>query len=173
LFQGVFNRGIEPHITHSFDAIAHFDNINQLFIEESTGRISNMVLIIYRSREDFGHWCGIFRSKDLRRVTYFNSYGAYIDKALDYIPEEFRDVSQQNFPFLLKLLNESSYEIHYNDIQLQVMDGKSATCGRWVGWFFHCSKMGKSIEEFVIPFESVPLEERDLIVVKLTQPYLS
>ena len=109
---------------------------------------------------------------DLKTITYFNSYGSYLDGPLDYIPQDFADETKQKFPYLTKLLSESDYEIHYNDVQLQVMDGKSATCGRWVGWFFRQSKAGKTIEQFQIPFQSVPLEERDLIIVKLTQPFL-
>ena len=131
-----------------------------------------MILIIYRTREDFGHWCCLTRSIDLRSITYFNSYGAYIDKAMDFIPEEFKNISKQNFPYLLKLLHNSNYEIHFNDVQLQVMDGKSATCGRWCGLFMKASKQGKTIEQFTLPFESVPLAERDELIVTLTEPYL-
>ena len=172
IFQQIINNSAEPHITFPFERIGDFNDVNQLFVEESTGRISNMVLIIYRSQETFGHWVGLTRSKDLRRLTYFNSYGAYIDRAIEHIPEEFRDQSKQNFPFLLKLLNESNYEIHWNDKQLQQMSNDIATCGRWVGYWMLQNRKGKTLEEFVTPFLSIPLEERDEIIYKLTEPYL-
>ena len=172
LFQKVINNNEDPHITFPFERIGDFTEINQLFAEQSTGRISNMVLIIYRSSELFGHWVSLTRSNDLRRITYFNSYGSYIDKALDYIPEQFRDDSKQNFPYLLKLLSESNYEIHWNSNQLQVMDKNTQTCGRWSAMWMRANKMGKTLEEFVTPFLSVPLNERDEIIVKLTDPYL-
>lgn len=173
LFQKVINNNQDPHITFPFEKISEFNEINQLFTEVTTGRISNMVLIIYRSSELFGHWVGLSRSNDLRRITYFNSYGSYIDKALDYIPTKFADESRQNFPYLLKLLSESNYEIHWNSVQLQVMSKEIQTCGRWVGLWLAANKNGKTIEEFVSPFLSIPLEERDEIAVKLSDPYLS
>lgn len=172
LFQNLLNTGQEPHITLPFEAFARFNDINQAFIEPETGRVSNMILIIYRSTETFGHFCCLTRSKDLRKLTYFNSYGSYIDKALDYIPQEFADLSKQNFPYLLKLLNESNYEIHWNDKQLQKMDKRIATCGNWSGLFMRYSRLGKSLEDFVVPFLTVPLEERDEMVLKITKPYL-
>lgn len=172
LFQNMINAGRKPHITIPFDQLMTYDDINSVFMEQTTGRISNSVLIIYRSSELFGHWVCLCRSNDLRRISYFNSYGSYIDKALDHISQEFKDQSRQNFPYLLKLLHQSAYEIHWNDTQLQVMDNKTATCGHWCGLFMYYSKMGKTLEEFVLPFESVPLEERDDLIVRMTQPYL-
>lgn len=172
LFQGVLNAGQQPHITLAFEDIGDYSELNELFVEKSTGKITNMILIIYRSEENFGHWCCLTRSNDLRSVTYFNSYGAYIDKAIDHIPERFRDISRQNFPYLLKLLHRSNYEVHWNDVQLQEMDGKTATCGHWCGLWMRNNALGKTLEQFTLPFESIPLQERDGIVVKITRPYL-
>ena len=173
LFRGVFNQGVNPHITIPFKEIAALTDINQLFVEAGTGRISNMVLIIYRSEEDFGHWVALTRSPDLRRLDYFNSYGTMIDAAIDYIPEQIKISSGQNFEHLAFLLSKCSYEVHYNDKQLQPMDGKSSTCGRFAGLWMRVSTLGKTMEEFTLPFEVLPLEERDQLIVKLTQPYLN
>ena len=173
LFRGVFNQGVNPHITMPFEEIAALTDINQIFVEAGTGRISNMVLIIYRSEEDFGHWVALTRSPDLRRLDYFNSYGTMIDAAIDYIPEQIKISSGQNFEHLAFLLSKCSYEVHYNDKQLQPMDGKSSTCGRFAGLWMRVSTLGKTMEEFTLPFEVLPLEERDQLIVKLTQPYLN
>ena len=173
VFQELNNRGLRPHITLPFEDIGKMEDINQIFVEQSTGRISNSVLIIYRSSDSFGHWTCLTRSNNLRTLTYFNSYGSYIDKALDYIPEEYRDSSRQNFPFLLKLLAKSNYQVEYNDVQLQTMDGKSATCGRFAGAFMRHVQTGKTLEQFQLVFQSVPLAERDMLITKLTEPYLN
>jgi hypothetical protein len=173
VFKNIYNKGMEPHITLPFEAISRYSTINQLFVEDGTGRISNMVLIIYRSAENFGHWCCICRSNDLKTITYFNSYGSYIDKAMDYIPQRFADLSRQNFPYLLKLLSECDYHVEYNDTQLQVMDKRISTCGNWAGLFMRHSRYGGTLKEFVTPFLSVSLNERDDLVLKLTAPYLT
>ena len=171
LFQNILNNGSEPHITLLFESIGKYNDVNELFVEEDTGKISNMVLIIYRSSESFGHWVALTRSNDLRRLTYFNSGGSYIDKSIDFIPEEFADQSRQNFPYLLKLLHRSRYEIHWNDVELQ--SPGSNTCGYWAGLWMRNNKLGKTLEEFTTPFLSLPLAERDIVVMKLVAPYLN
>ena len=173
LIQSIFNQGTNPHITIGFEEIKDKDDVNQLFIEDGTGRVSNMVLIIYRSQADFGHWCCLTRSNDLRVLNYFNSYGSYVDEAIKYIPDGFRIQTFQDFPHLLKLLSECNYRVEYNDVQLQVMDGKSASCGRWCGMFMRCCRLGKTMQEFLQPFEALPLEDRDKMIVRLTNPYLN
>jgi len=172
VFKNIYNKGMEPHITILFENISNYTNINQLFVEEGTGNISNMVLIIYRSSPTFGHWCCLTRSNDLSTITYFNSYGSYIDKSIDYIPEDFAAMSKQNFPYLLKLLSECNYKVKWNDKQLQARDNKSVTCGHWCGLFMRHNRFGGNLESFVYPFLSVPLEERDEMVLKITRPYL-
>jgi hypothetical protein len=172
LFQNIINNGTNPHIVLPFERIRDHNSVNELFVDEN-GRISNMVLIIYRSEVSFGHWCCLTRSNDLRSLTYFNPYGSYIDKAIDYIPKQFADISRQNFPYLLKLLNECDYEIHWNDTQLQLMKPGIATCGRHCGLWMNYNKRGVSIENYVEPFKAVKLEERDEIIVKLTEPFLN
>ena len=56
LFQKVINNNEDPHITFPFDRIGDFTEINQLFAEQSTGRISNMVLIIHMAHTSIKHW---------------------------------------------------------------------------------------------------------------------
>ena len=171
-FQSVINNGLEPNIIYSFEMIAEFTNINQLFVDPETGKITNQVLIIYRTEETFGHYCCLCRSRDLSRISYFNSYGTYIDEAIDHIPEQFKNQSRQNFQYLLKLLSECNYAVHFNDKQLQMKGDKYQTCGRWAGMVMRANREGKSMEEFILPFTSVPLEERDDLIVRITKPLI-
>lgn len=171
LYQDINNDFSKPQIMHFFENISKINSVDELFIDES-GKIGNMALIIYRSSQNFGHWCCITRSNDLKSVTYFNSYGSYIDEAIESINEEFLESSKQNFPFLLKLLSNSDYEVHWNDFPLQLMDNKTATCGYWCGMWMRCNELGKTINQFIDVFREIPADERDNMIVKITKVYL-
>lgn len=144
-----------------FEDIGNYDSIESLMGENP------MLLIIYRSKETYGHWTCLFRNNF--GLNYFNSYGTYIDKAIDNIPKEFKELSGQNFPHLLKLLSESPLDVFWNDIKLQ--DSDSQTCGRWVGYVMQtCAGSDISIEEFGRRFKK--FSNKDEIIVEITEPFL-
>ncbi len=91
----------------------------------------NNAVILYESRPQYGHWTAILKpNKD--EVEFFNSYGTMPDESLDKIPKEFRNESDQNFPYLTQLLVDSPYNISYNQYKLQKKSGDVLTCGRHV-----------------------------------------
>lgn len=159
-----------------FDTIRKYDSLDALMLGDD-GRIDPMLLIIYRSTDNYGHWCGLVFN-DEKNVTFFNPYGSFIDKSIDNIPEKFRESSNQNYPHLLALLEKSSYTVHYNDVQLQTDGDGINTCGRWTGMFLQqCAnkpgiEKGKSIVEFVKPFKKIEPEMRDEIITSMTNVYL-
>jgi len=89
-------------------------------------------LINYLSGPRFGHWCCLVRNKKKNTITYFNPTGRFIDEAIEFLPE-FKYISNQCFPHLLKKLYESKYKIHYMDKRLQRPN--TNTCGRYCGLF--------------------------------------
>lgn len=164
----------KPNRAIRFGDIAKYSSINELMMGED-GRIDPLLLIIYTSSDNFGHWVALTIDKDRNRINYFNSYGSFIDEAIDNIPEEHKKESNQSFPHLLKLLSESKYEVHWNDKPLQSMineEGKIInTCGRWVGLFMNKTPE-VTIEEFGKNFMKFPELERDALIVELTNKYL-
>ncbi len=90
-------------------------------------------IILYETSTNEGHWCCIFKYHN--RYEFFDSYGLKPDAQFEYIPENFRQVSNQIYPHLTYLLYHSpkKYKIEYNQYNLQRMDPSINTCGRMVG----------------------------------------
>lgn len=129
--------------------LKYMNNLNDLFEESSSDyRLLrpqydfdyNTCILLYMSRPNFGHWCSITRKVDLDagtrlRIDFLDPYGTIIDDQLDHINQDFRDESDQNKAYLCKLLSNFNGDVHYNSIQLQKLDGKSSTCGRYAALF--------------------------------------
>lgn len=92
----------------------------------------DVVFILYESKPRWGHWTLLFK-RDEKNVEFFDSYSTIIDDGLDYIDEFFRKKSNQDYPYLTRLLYNSPYNIHYNQYKYQDEEDKNDnTCGRWV-----------------------------------------
>ena len=88
-------------------------------------------VILYQTTKNFGHWVCIFKRND-ELVEYFDSYGMFVDDELKYIPQNFRKVSNQDYPHLTALMYQSPYKLSYNNYEFQKMKKGYNTCGRWV-----------------------------------------
>lgn len=156
------NLEIKPGRVIKFEDIAKYDTIEDLMEDD------DMLLIIYRYREMFGHWVGLFRNS--YGLNYFNSSGTYIDKAIDGIPHKYKHESGQNFPHLLQLLRNAHSKVYFNDVKIQ--GDNTNTCGRWVGYCFnHCAgENGSRMEDFVAEFSKT--KNPDKVIVALTDPLL-
>ena len=44
------------------------------------------------------------------------------------------------------------------------------SCGYWCGMWMRANKQGKTLEQFQIPFMSIPLKERDAVAIKFCTP---
>jgi hypothetical protein len=108
----------------TFPELAKINDVEDIFKNDCC-------LINYLSAPYFGHWCCCVRKNDT--IYYFNPTGRFIDEALEFIPEEFRKKSQQDFPHLIKLFLDNNYKIKYMDKGLQGFG--TNTCGRWCALF--------------------------------------
>ena len=137
--------------------LQYFDTIDELFQESSSNYQllrpqyefdDNTCILLYMSKPNFGHWCSITRKSgdaarsSLQRVNgasvrldFLDPYGTIIDDQLDFISPSFKEESSQDKAYLCKLLSKCDNDVHYNDIQLQKLDGKSSTCGRYAALF--------------------------------------
>lgn len=129
--------------------------------------INGMCLLHYSANNNVGHW--VLLAKDYNCITYFNPTGNNIDEHLKHIDEDFRKASDQYIPKILLMLDESNYEIRYNEFKLQ--DYNTNTCGRWCGYFGRCYRLG--VETFGKVFMKVPLEKRDQLIIDITEPILA
>jgi len=153
---------IKPGRVIKFEDIANYDTVEDLMEDD------DMLLIIYRYREMFGHWVGLFRNS--YGLNYFNSSGTYIDKAIDGIPHKYKHESGQNFPHLLQLLRNANSKVFFNDVKIQ--GDNTNTCGRWVGYCFNrcAGENGSRMEDFVAEFSKT--KNPDKVIVALTDPLL-
>lgn len=111
----------------------------------------NSCIILYLTSNNYGHWCILNRNED--RYDFLDSYGELLDDQLNHINEKYRNTSHQDENYLTTLLYESinnklggNKEVHYNDIRLQMLNDKIATCGRYVALFLKYNYM--PVEEF-------------------------
>lgn len=103
-----------------------FDNLS-----DAMGRYGALI-ILYETRENYGHWCAVFRV-DRSTLEYFDPYGMLFDDELDHIPDNFKRLSGQ-LPYLSKLIAASRYKtVVYNMEPLQKLKKDTNTCGRWCG----------------------------------------
>jgi len=108
----------------TYSELKKYDNL-----DEALGPHDALVLL-YETRENFGHWVTIFRRGDL--IEHFDSYGYFPDDELKFIPEYFRKVNGLDYPHLTALMYESGYKPSYNEYVLQSDKRDVNTCGRWV-----------------------------------------
>lgn len=88
----------------------------------------NACFLLFETRPRYGHWCAIIKYG--KTIEFFDSYSGYPDDILDYIPLDFKEISNQNYPYLTKLLLDSPYNIEFNDHKYQKYNTDISTCGR-------------------------------------------
>lgn len=89
-------------------------------------------VFLYETADNYGHWCTIFEVNS-NLVEFFDPYGYFIDKQLNYIDTNYKNKKGLGHTFIGKLLYESKYkEIEWNNYPLQKYEDNINTCGRHV-----------------------------------------
>lgn len=87
------------------------------------------IVILYEIIPGLGHWVTVLRTPE--GIEHFDSYGYKPDDELDdFIPEKIKKQTNQDYKYLLNLLNNTGEQINYNNYKLQG-EPPIATCGRW------------------------------------------
>ncbi len=86
--------------------------------------------ILFESKPRYGHWCLLFKVNE-NMVEFFNPYGGFPDDSLDSISKSFKRQSNQDKPYLSRLLLNSRYILSYNEYDFQKRENNIKTCGRW------------------------------------------
>lgn len=116
----------------TYPLLKQYTNINSLLNPYDN------CIILYLTKEKFGHYCCV--AKRNGKICFFDSYGGNKkpDEQLDSINPHFRLKSNQDYPYLTKLLYEAKEPVEYNEYQYQAKGPSIATCGR------HCITFIKS-----------------------------
>lgn len=104
-------------------------------LDEVLGK-HNAIFLLYETKPDYGHWTAVFRRTDengqlTNTIEFFDPYGIFPDNELEWVPDNFKEISGQNYPMLSALLYESPYNLTYNDHKFQKHGEGINTCGRW------------------------------------------
>jgi hypothetical protein len=108
--------------------IHKFDNIDELI------HPYDCAIILYEYYEHYGHWCWLIMTEledGSKTLEFGDPYGKTIDYVLTKIPEPYKSQSNQDYPYLTRLMYNSPYECSYNDFKFQKIGDKISTCGRW------------------------------------------
>lgn len=143
---------------HIFDLLKGQNNlvlypnlINYRNIDEVLGP-NGMCVLLFEAKKNYGHWCCLWKLNN-NTVSFFNSYGGYPDDTLEYIPEHFAMMNNEDVPYLSMLLDESPYKLTYNETAYQKKGSDMRTCGRHcVVRLFNRNKTDKQYYKYVKGF---------------------
>jgi hypothetical protein len=114
--------------------LINYDNIDDVLGDYG------MCTLLFEAKKNYGHWCCLWKQSP-DTVSFFNSYGGYPDDSLKYIPEHFARISNQDYPYLSILLNNSPYKLTYNEYAYQKLAKDIKTCGRHVCVRLFCREL--------------------------------
>lgn len=140
------------HITYS--ELHDINDIMDIF------KNSNGCLLLYESKDNYGHWVLLIYHPDRDIIEFFDPYAMFPDDELDFIPKNFRKKNDMLYPHLTALLLDSNKQIEYNDTQLQKLDDKIKTCGRWCGVRYRMQII--PIDDFGKMFSSFENPDKDI-----------
>ncbi len=127
------------------------------------------VVLLFETKPYYGHYVSVIKRTKDKIYEVFDPYGIYKpDDELKFINEKFRLQSDQDYPYLSRLLVESdpSYQIAYNDHYLQEENPDIATCGRWS--IMRILFKDLNVDEFAHLMESDPVLNPDEVVTEVT-----
>lgn len=103
--------------------------VNYKNIDEVLGP-HGMCVLLFEAKKGYGHWVCLWKIGDT--ISFFNSYGGFPDDSLEYIPDHYAKMNNEDRPYLSLLLEASPYKLTYNEHAYQKMGEGVRTCGRHV-----------------------------------------
>jgi hypothetical protein len=87
-------------------------------------------ILLYEWKKNYGHWTCVFQRGNT--IEFFDSYGDPPDAELDYVPEHFAHVHNEDHDYLMDLIRKSGKKLEYNSFDFQEESKGTSTCGRHV-----------------------------------------
>lgn len=148
----------------SYDELQYVKHIDELL--EPYGSC----IVLYLTKPSYGHFVSLnLVGPDENLLEAFDSYG-YVpdDELLDFdIDPKMRQQLGEDFPYLLKLMYDSDYDLSFNEHKLQARKNDIKTCGYWAGTRALLKHL--PLEEFVDIFQNNKLGTPDQIVVAINE----
>ena len=159
---------VKPHDIMKYSKLSDYKTIEELLPKDGDFQI-----ILIEDKYNSGHWVSVERKGKV--INYFNSYGAKEDTDWRFIPRMIRIILGQNTNDLTRLFKEAEsrgYKIERNSKRLQKLDDKIMTCGRWVVFWRHLSKMGYTMKQFQAQVDKLREDEKKASGTKPTGDYI-
>lgn len=133
-----------------YSELANYRNINELLTEPFDYRI-----ILVESDYNTGHWTCIIKYKNI--IESFNSYGTKPSYDFKFIPAVVRRSLGQRTNQIIELLKTKTpdQQVYYNKKQLQKINDRVNTCGRWCICRIMMAQCGYELDDFIAKLESV------------------
>ena len=116
-------------------------------IDELLPNVKDFAVILYENSSNNGHWTALARPKD-NEITYFDSYGGYVDHPLTWTDKRTRNGLGENIKYLSNLLDKCKEDVYYNKHKYQSGKESVADCGRWVVCYILKMKIEYSLDDF-------------------------
>lgn len=107
-----------------YEDLAQYDDIDEIL--EPHGA----VVILYRTREDFGHFVALLKTGE-KSLEFYDSYGLKVDEELKLAPFHMRIHNDREVFHLTHLIQQSGYRVKSNLVRLQKNLSHVNTCGRY------------------------------------------
>lgn len=151
--------------------IVYPDLVKYNSIDEVLGTYG-MCVLLFEIKQGYGHWVALWRNNDT--VSFFNSYGGYPDDSLEYIPDNYAKMNNEDYPYLSLLLEKSPYKLTFNEHIYQKTSGDIKTCGRHVAvrlFAKHLDDEGyyKYVNSFCKDYKITPDQFVTLMTLSLTK----
>jgi hypothetical protein len=125
----------------TYNQLADYQNINELLPNEK-----DFFILLYQQQPNVGHWVSV--DKIGNTISYFDSYGKPVDEPLDWNSDHLNKMLGQSNDYLSNLLDNSDYNIEYNNVKYQNSNNNVNTCGRFVVLRVLCAKKGMNLKQF-------------------------
>ena len=152
-------------ITDNKCKILLYSDLEQYHDIDSVLEPHGAVIILYQLEQYVGHWIAIIKH-DSKHIETFDPYGMKIDQELQFSQYNLRRHNGMRVPHLTHLLDNSPYQISYNDMQLQEFKHHVNTCGRWAA--LRVRFRSDSLNDFINLFTDNKCYNGDFFVSALT-----
>jgi hypothetical protein len=101
-------------------------------IDDALDEKGRLIVLYLTTSENNGHWCALLKSKDGKKIEWYDSYGGYKpDQEAEWLSKDKLQRFKQDSGYLTELLRNSPYKVVYNKFPFQSENSGVNTCGRW------------------------------------------
>ena len=138
---------IKNHLGQDTKILKYADLNNYKTLDELLPKEKDYVVILIETKRNNGHWTTLIKNNN--QIEYFDSYGLDIDKEFGFISSVMKRMLGESKNQLGTLVDDSNYDVIYNNKQLQSHKDFVSTCGRHVVSRILNFKKGMGLKDYI------------------------